>query len=231
MRELGHVDIPGLLTGELGAQTPTLTAHLASCSLCREEVESLRAARDVLVAVPPELLLDGAPPDADLLLQRTLRRVRREAAGGLRRTRVLAAAAAVVLVAAAMATGVLVGRSGPEAVALPPPAAGASAPAPGTRFASATDPATGARLAVGVAPAAGWVQLSAAVTGIPAGQRCRLVAVGTDGTRQIAGNWLVSAALAENGVHLEGSALVDQADLAAVLVENEAGYRFVQVVF
>lgn len=45
-----------------------------------------------------------------------------------------------------------------------------------------------------VVPAVGWVRVNAAVTGIPAGQQCRLIVLGRDGSRQLAGSWLVSTA-------------------------------------
>ena len=102
-----------------------------------------------------------------------------------------------------------------------------STPIAGTRTATATDAATGARVSAQVVPAAGWVRVAATVTGIPAGQRCRLVVVGSAGERQIAGSWLVSARGAAEGTALNGSALVDPAQVSAVLVENFDGRPFV----
>jgi RNA polymerase sigma-70 factor (ECF subfamily) len=102
-----------------------------------------------------------------------------------------------------------------------------AAPVAGTRTVAATDAGTGARVSAQVVPAAGWVRVSATVTGIPAGQECRLVVVGAAGERQIAGSWLVSAKGAQNGTALNGSALVDPAQVSAVLVENFDGHQFV----
>jgi RNA polymerase sigma-70 factor (ECF subfamily) len=76
-------------------------------------------------------------------------------------------------------------------------------------------------------PAAGWVRVSATVTGIPAGQKCRLVVVGAAGDRQVAGSWLVSPKGEQDGTTLNGSALVDPAQVSAILVENTDGRQFV----
>ncbi|MTD52862.1 anti-sigma factor [Amycolatopsis pithecellobii] len=225
-----HVDLVEYLFGEPSEQDRlTVEAHLAACAQCREEVDSLTEMQTQLSAVPPEAMLDGPPPDADLLLQRALRQVRKESAGVRTRNRTFAAAAAVVVAAAAIGVGVLVGRTTAgtsSPIAAPPPA---SVRPTGARFASGTDAATGARLTVGVTPAAGWVRVNASVTGIPAGQRCRVVVVGKDGAREVAGSWLVSPKAANEGVNLDGSALIDPANVAAVLVENTDGKQFVQV--
>jgi predicted anti-sigma-YlaC factor YlaD len=225
-----HVDLVEYLFGEPGEQERrAIEGHLASCPPCREEVDSLTEMQGLLTAVPPEAMLDGPPPDADLLLQRTIRQVRTESAGTRLRNRTVAGAAAVVVAAAAIGAGVVVGRTTGEPLQPSAAAPVTSVQPPGTRFASGIDAATGARLTVGVTPAAGWVRVNAAVTGIPAGQRCRVVVVGKDGAREVAGSWLVSPKVANEGVDLDGSALIDPADIAAVLVENTDGRQFVRV--
>ncbi|MEV4598872.1 zf-HC2 domain-containing protein [Amycolatopsis sp. NPDC049253] len=223
-------DLEAYVAGEAGTtDQQDVEQHLTTCAECREEVESLREMQEFLGALPPEALLDGPPDDADLLLQRTLRQIRSESAGARGRGRILAASAAVVVAAAALGAGVLVGKSGDSgagtAVAAPPVSAPATV-APGTRFVTG-ESASGARLNVAVTPAVGWVRLNASVTGIPAGQKCRLVVVGKDGSREIAGNWLVSDKAASDGVNLDGSALVDPANVGSVLVENTDGHQFV----
>ncbi|WP_337523391.1 hypothetical protein [Streptomyces sp. SS] len=87
-------------------------------------------------------------------------------------------------------------------------------------------------MTVRVTPAAGWVRVRAAVTGLPEGERCTLVVVGRDGSRTTAGSWVVGAGAREGegkGAALDGSAAVAPADVAAVVVENESGKRFVSV--
>ncbi|MHA7262819.1 hypothetical protein ACX80W_06390 [Arthrobacter sp. TMN-37] len=85
---------------------------------------------------------------------------------------------------------------------------------------------TGARLTVSVQPAAGFVKVNAAVTGIPAGERCRLIVEGLDGSREIAGSWVISEKGAVEGTAIAGSAIFDPAKVRAVMIENSDGKRF-----
>jgi anti-sigma factor RsiW len=215
--ELG-AHVLGLLDG---AQARAVTEHLAGCAACRREWEELREMTELLGEVPPEAFVDG-PPDGDLILRRILRQVRAEA-GARRRRRglgvVVAAAAALGVV---LGAGVLVGRAtAPEPVVL----AGPQVPADGVVF-TGTGPG-GAVLTATVTPAAGWVRLTATVQGVPAGERCELVVVAEDGTREVAGSWLVSPAGERAGTTLDGSAVVPPDQVTAVLVVNEAGREFV----
>lgn len=211
-------------------------AHTAGCETCREEVDALREMEEALGEVPPEAFVDGPPEGGDLLLQRTLRQMRAERTGVRRRRRALTGLAAAAVLAGVFWAGTALPGSGAP-VALPPspvPSATASppAPVPGTRVASATDASSGARMTVRVTPAAGWVRVHAAVTGLPKGERCTLVVVGRDGSRTTAGSWVVGAGAREGegkGASLDGSAAVAPADVAALVVENEAGKRFVTV--
>jgi anti-sigma factor RsiW len=231
-----HPDLSDLITGDLSAEEARrLDRHVAGCPTCTEEVTSLRAVRELIQDAPPEMLIDGPPADGDLLLARTLRQVRKDAPRVVSRSWLSNAAVAICLVGLALAVGVLIGRSrhGSQSVAevpiTPLPTSSPATTAPGVRTATATDAGTGARLTVSVTPAIGWIRLSAAVTGIPAGERCELVAIARDGSRHLAGSWLVSAAGATAGTSLNGSTLVDVADLAAVQVQNTSGKRFVTV--
>jgi anti-sigma factor RsiW len=142
-----------------------------------------------------------------------------------RRDLLVAAAAAVLLVGA----GATVGRqTAPRVVAEPPVVtptqpSDTAPPVPGTRQATAVDASTGARLTVSVIPATGWVRVTAAASGIKAGQRCRLMVVSKHNVQVEAGSWLVSAKGAAQGTTLEGSALIAPDDVAAVRVQNDAG--------
>jgi anti-sigma factor RsiW len=226
-----HVDLAGYLMEMLTPdEKQRADSHLAGCAACREEIESLQEWSSALRDIPEEMLLDGPPDDADLLLQRTLRQVRQESSGGrLRRMTVLSTAAAAVL-AVAVGGGVLLGRgTAPETVPQAKASAQVSFPAD-TRTGAATDAVTGARLNASVTPAPGWVRVSATVGGIPAGEKCRLEVVGRDGTVVLAGSWLVSEAGQKNGTNLNGSALLDPAEVAAVQVTNYAGKKYVTAV-
>ncbi|GGZ31424.1 hypothetical protein GCM10010387_26710 [Streptomyces inusitatus] len=205
--------------------------HVKSCETCREEVSVLREWETALGEVPPEAFLDGPPEDGEPLLRRTLRQAREERGTAERLRRSLLAAAAVVAAAAVLGGGFAIGRSTgedrtrpaarPSAVSSPP-----VAPAPtGVVVASARDRGTGARMAVRMTPSAEWVRLNVSVSGIPAGERCRIVVVSRDGTREVAGSWLVGSA--EKGANLDGSAAVAREDVASIAVENEAGKTYV----
>jgi anti-sigma factor RsiW len=228
-----HVDISGYLLETLSPeQKQQVEEHLAGCAECRDEVESLREWTMALEAVPEAMLLDGPPEDADLLLQRTLRQIRNEASGRRHRRTAMLTSAAAAVVAVALAGGVVLGRgTAPERPLAQPSATPQSAPTnpPGTRFASATDSQSGARISVAVQPAAGWVRINATVAGIPAGERCLLEVVGRDGTALLAGSWVVSKEGAATGITLNGSALIDPAQVASVRVVNTAGRQFTSV--
>ncbi|MFD2474453.1 anti-sigma factor family protein [Amycolatopsis silviterrae] len=222
-----HVDLAGYLSGQLSSgEQSDVEAHLDGCERCRAEAASLREVQSFLGELPPEALLDGPPVGADLVMQRTVDRVRAESRARAGRGRSMAVAVAVVVAAAAVGVGVLVGRSwsGP-AVAVPtaPPSTSA---VPGTKVVSG---ASGqARLTANIVPQSGWVRVDGSVTGIPAGEKCLLVVLGKDGQRQVAGGWMVSERAARDGAYLYGTAVVDPAQVTAVVIENTAGHRFVE---
>lgn len=203
--------------------------HLKGCATCRTELAELDAVRDVLGEIPPEALLHE-PPDADLVLQRTLRQIRTEknSAGNMRRG--LAIAAATVGILGAVAVGVGVGRvtSGSPSTVVAGPTASVSVQ-PGTRTGTVVDPHTNARLTASLTPAAGWVRVNASITGIPAGENCRLLLVARDGSREVAGGWVVSSQSATDGTNLDGSVAIPPADVVGVEVRDTAGKTFVHL--
>src|SRR4051794_34071952 len=251
-----HVDLAGYLLDSLGpAERAEVERHLAGCAACRAEAESLHVWTEALAAVPEAMTLDGPPEGGDLLLQRTLRQVRSESSGRVRRRTALVSAAAAVVAAAVIAGGVAPGRATPpgrppgQAPAAPPaatlaagratapdvpraqaPAASAAVTVPaGTRTGTSVDPVTGARITAAVIPATGWVRVTAAVSGIPAGEKCLLQVVGADGMPVLAGSWMVSPEGARAGTTLNGSALIDPADVRSVRVVTTAGEVYASV--
>ena len=210
--ELGALAL-GLLTPE---QAGVVHRHLSGCAMCRREYEELTEMTGVLGELPPEAFLDG-PPDGDLVLQRTLRQIRAET-GSRRRRRVFGmVAAAAVVVAAVAGGGVAIGRASVPLV--PPPGSAVGA------LVLTGSGAGGATMRATLGPAGGWVRLTASVTGIPPGERCRMLVVARDGTREVAGSWVVSAT---PGGAVDGSAAVALGDVKAVVVQNEAGREFVR---
>ncbi|CAM5285381.1 anti-sigma factor family protein [Streptomyces avidinii] len=209
--------------------------HTSGCVQCREEVAALREMEAALGEVPDEAFLDGPPQGGDLLLQRTLRQMRGERAGDRRRRAGLTGLAVAASLAAVFWAGTQLGTGDSGAVALPvPPSPTATAdpspPPAGTKVLSATDKVTGARMTVQMTPATKWVRVHAAVTGVPPGERCRLVVLSKNGTRTAAAGWVTGSQNGEaKGAALDGSAAVDPADVRAILVENEAGRTIVSV--
>jgi predicted anti-sigma-YlaC factor YlaD len=208
-----------LLGGLDLAEAEAVEQHLVTCADCRAEAAELERLRTLLDEVPPEAFLDG-PPDGDLVVARAIRQVRQERSGGRRGRWLLGAAAAVVVIAALVIAGVVIGRSTDTNVTAQPATSTITPPPAGTKIVQATDPATNARITARIVPAAGWVRVHAAVAGVAAGQRCRLVVVAADGTREVAGSWLVSPTGEEQGTALDGAALVRPEDVRAVVVEN-----------
>ncbi|HJP75231.1 MAG TPA: anti-sigma factor [Pseudonocardiaceae bacterium] len=187
-------------------------AHCADC----------RAGRELLDAIPPEAFLDGPPEDAELLLPRTLRRIKEEKAATRRKRTITISAAAAVVALAALGGGIVIGRS---STTQPGVSVAEPADVPGTKQLAGSD--SGAKLAATVVPANGWVWVHASVSGIPAGQKCRLVVVSRTGQTEIAGSWLVPDKPG-SATKLVGTALVAPADVAAVEVQNLAGHVFVR---
>ena len=78
-----------------------------------------------------------------------------------------------------------------------------------------------------ITPANGWVRLAASVRGIPPGERCSLIIVAKDGSEHLAGSWVVGTPGPVPGAPVQGSAIIDPAQVAAVTVRNDAGQDFV----
>ncbi|GHG21589.1 MULTISPECIES: anti-sigma factor family protein [Amycolatopsis] len=219
----------------LGALDPHEAAdferrHLQTCAQCRFDLNELVALRDSLDEVPPEAFLDGPPEGGDLLLQKTLRRVRDEeervapARSGGRRG--LALVAAAVLVVAALGGGVLVGRQTAEppsqALPAPPPS-----DVPGTKTVEGRDPTTGVQLAASIIPFQGWVKTDVSVKGVKAGEKCLLQVVTKDGKAVTAGSWQVSEKWESQGFKLDGSALVAPDDVKSIDIVTVDGRKLV----
>jgi anti-sigma factor RsiW len=209
--ELLGAYVLGVLDGDEWA---TVQSHLDGCAPCRHEVDDLREMEAALGEIPPEALLDGPPAEGDGVLLGTLADVRKSR----RRRSFLWALAAVIVVVVFVAGGALTGR-------LTAPAAVAADPVPGAVAATATDAQTGASMTVSVQPAAGWVRVRATLTGVPAGEDCRLFVVSADGARQQAASWLSAA----QPTTVDGAALMAPAAVTVVQAETYAGQILVAV--
>lgn len=201
--------------------------HLSTCPDCQRELAELRELHEFMSSVPPEALLDGEAEDGELLLARIMRAATTEAEGTIpaprRRPRGagwwrrgLMVAAAVVLLAAAFGGGLLAARH---------PATSAS---PANTFTvSATSRQTGVGMTMDITPATGWVALTGRFTGVTPGTPCDIYVVGHDGRRILAGGWVAPANADKAVVTVNGSAVIDPKDIAAVEVDTDAGRQMV----
>lgn len=147
--------------------------------------------------LPPEAALNGPPPNADHLLQRTLGTVRDERQQAVRRRARVTAVTATFVVAGVLAGGVWMGQG----------LGGADAVLQGTSSA-------GAHMDVRVTDTEGGLRLVATVDGVRDGEACWLVVHTRDGKSFTAGSWRAHA----GEVTLSGSAMVRAADVAGVSV-------------
>ena len=201
-----------------GAQARAVEQHLADCAACRREWSELRETAAVLDSVPPEMFLDG-PPGNDLVRQRTLRQIRSETGRRRNRRRFGLAVAAAVVAAALLGAGAYVGQQ-----LNPQPQQQVIA---GSRTVQGTEgPVT---MSATITPANGWVRLAASVRGIPPDEHCSLIIVAADGSEHLAGSWVVGTPGPVPGAPVQGSAIVEASQVAAVTVRNEAGREFITV--
>jgi hypothetical protein len=211
--------------------------HTATCVECRTELAEVTEATELLALLPAEEargLFDGeagpvptVPIEDDLVLRRTLRAVRAENNGARTRRLSLVAAGVAVLVAGSVASGYVVGDRGGST---PPPQASSSPTQPAGQVLTATDATTGVAATVNLVPAGDWVRLAVKVKGVPAGERCRIIAISRNGTEQVAGSWVIGQKPPPaTAPGVPGSAAIARADLQAVAVETESGKRLVTI--
>lgn len=178
-----------------------LRSHLDGCCGCREELRELADVAPLLATMTLAEAESGPADPGEELLERLLTRAAREQRAARRRRAVLALAAVVVVLA--MVGGVvalLVGRTGPTRPA--------TVAAPVVTV-SASSTTSGAHAAVAVTSVAWGSRLELELDGVPAGERCQLVAVGRSGTREVAATWQVPAggyrSSGGNQLHLQGA--------------------------
>ncbi|MDQ1726637.1 MAG: hypothetical protein QOK14_682 [Frankiaceae bacterium] len=148
--------------------------HLGACGDCRDELAGFAELPALLSRTTAADITSAVGPAPDLL-SRTLATVR---ARRRRRIWLSAAAACVVVAVAAGATAELVRES-------PPPA---------RVVVEAVDPASHVHARVSYVAAGAGTNLWLTLDGVASGERCELIAVGPNGSREVAATWEASYA-------------------------------------
>jgi hypothetical protein len=222
--------------------------HLRGCPSCRAQVADFHRIRMVLDEIPREAFLHeleleaDLPKPSDLVLQRTLRQIRNESVipqprvadqrpraspraveeelpepqhAKPRRWPGYLAAAAVAAVVAFGGAAVLMQNQGP----------GTSVASTRTGEATATG---GIRMVAEIAPSSQDRYLvTANIDGLPAAQKCKLIVIGTDGTKTEAFAWITTEKQKVEGSKVRGMVSVPPDKVQSISIENAEGKAFV----
>jgi anti-sigma factor RsiW len=156
--------------------------HVANCPRCAAELAELSATVGLLAMAKPSALPAAVEPDPRVL-EGLLGAVAEERRRARRRRYALTLAAAAV---GAVLAGTGIALVGDDDDPAPPVAA--ATPTPSAEL-HGTD--NGVVLDVELFTKAWGTAVSGAVAGVPPGATCSLVAVGTDGSREVAATWTV----------------------------------------
>jgi anti-sigma factor RsiW len=204
----------------LGALTPgerdVIDAHLAGCPGCVAELDQLTSLPLFLDLVSGEevaLMGSGSPAPDDRLVERVVAAALAERRAGRRRRWLVSVAAAVVLIAGSTVAGVALSPSGHPPVSI-------------AAVFDQTDAKTHAWARIAVQQKLWGASLELQLSGVPAGEHCRLVAVGRDGTTDVAASW---EATYKGTATLTGATSLQLASTAAYDVVTFDGRRLVHV--
>ena len=181
-------------------------AHLASCPGCRDELAGLAALPGLMSRLSTEEVLAGPPPVDDAMLERLLATVARDRRVA-RHRRWLAAAAAVVALIGGGVGSVAAYRA-----------------ATGPHWHTVSAARGLVHMSVDMAPATTGTSLTLRLSGVPAEEHCRLVAVADNGDREIAGSWEASY---KGTAVIKGTTGISYAHLRWLVIETDGGQELV----
>jgi Putative zinc-finger len=200
----------------LGALDPieraAVDAHVSECAACRDELAGLAAMPGLLSRVRLEDVLEPSPAPSRAAVDRLIARLR--AARRARRRRLGAAAGAVAV--ASIAVGAIV--LGTNSTGGPGPAENAAA-------ISASSARTGVSASFGMRSAPWGTAVRVRLRGVPPNTRCKLIAYGRDGSREVAGTW---RATYSGTADVQTATAIPRARLAAFEVTTASGHRLVR---
>jgi len=147
-------------------------AHLSHCPMCRDELAALAPLPGLMSRLTVDEAVSGPPPVDDAMLERLLVAASRDRRVAAHR-RWLAVAAAAVVIAGGTTAGVAIDHSMSTTH---------------WQQVSAQGP-TGVHMRVDIQPASTGTSMQLWLRGVESGERCRLIAVSDDGSRDVAGSW------------------------------------------
>lgn len=149
-------------------------AHLGQCPMCRDELAQLAPLPGLLSRLTVEEAVSGPPPVDDAMLERLLTAAARDRRAATHR-RWLAVAAAAVVIAGGTTAGVATYHSMNT-----------------THWQQVSAQSGRVNMKVDIEPASTGTTLQLWLRGVPADERCQLIAVADDGTQDIAGSWVAT---------------------------------------
>ena len=182
-------------------------AHLGHCPMCRDELAQLAPLPGLMSRLSVDEVLSDPPPfdpavDGGAMLERLLAAASRDRKVATHR-RWLAVAAAVAVLAGGTTAGVAVHRS-----------------MTATHWQQVSAAQGPVHMTVDMQPGATGTALHLWLRGVPSGERCRLVAIADDGSRDFAGSW---EATYSGTATIRGITSIDRAHLSRLAIETYDG--------
>lgn len=209
------LSLGALVLGSLDPQErERLEVHVHSCSVCSATLSELAPVPGLLNRVDRADLELGPPPPE--LLERVLAAARTEEAKpslAPDRTRTRRRWAALAI-GGSVAAGLIV------VTALVWTNPFGSAPPPSGPVAVSADPGATVSASVTMSPTDTGTELALALTGVASGQHCELVAVGRDGSREVAATWVATY---DGEAHVTGTTGLALDQIAALEVTTPDG--------
>ena len=181
-------------------------AHLAHCPACRDELAQLAPLPGLMSRLSVDEAVSGPPPVDDAMLERLLVAASRDRRAATHR-RWLAVAAAVAVLAGGTTAGVAVHRS-----------------MTATHWQQVSATAGPVHMTVDVQPGATGTALHLWLRGVPSGERCRLVAIADNGSRDFAGSW---EATYSGTATIRGITSIERTHLSRLAIETYDGTTLV----
>ena len=181
-------------------------AHLSHCPACRDELAQLAPLPGLMSRLSLDEAVSGPPPVDDAMLERLLVVASRDRRVATHR-RWLAVAAAVAVLAGGTTGAVALHRS-----------------MTATHWQQVSATTGPVHMTVDMQPGATGTALHLWLRGVPSGERCRLVAIADDGSRDFAGSW---EATYSGTATIRGITSIERAHLSRLAIETYDGKTLV----